>query len=63
MSTTQLALIQFAIRFGLDAAIAIANAFKKSDTLDDAIAALELAKSKTAADYLAADKAASTVTA
>ena len=60
MTPATLALIQFAVKFGLDAALILANAFKKGGvTIDDAIAALEMAKTKTAADYLAADAAAS----
>lgn len=50
-----IALTQFAIKFGFDAAIAWAKAFKGA-TIDDAIAALETAKTKTAADYIAEDK-------
>ena len=46
-------LIQFALKFGIDAAIAIAGVFKSNVTIDDAIAALEVAKTKSAADYLA----------
>ena len=58
MDPATLALIQFAIRFGLDAALIIANAIKRGGaTIDDAIAALEVAKTKTAADYLAEDAA------
>jgi len=51
-----IALIQFGIRFGLDAAIAIARAFKRDATIEDAVAALELAKTKTAQDYLREDR-------
>lgn len=50
-------LIQFAIKFGLDAALAIIPMFKGGATIDDAIAALEVAKTKTAADYVAEAKA------
>jgi hypothetical protein len=46
---------QFAIKFGVDAAIAIANGIKSGATIDDAIAALELAKTKSAQDYLDED--------
>lgn len=49
-------LIQFGLKFGLDAAIAIAKAFK-SNSIDDAIAALETAKTKSAQDYLNEAKA------
>lgn len=49
---TYVALIQFAIKFGIDAAIAIANGIKKGATIDDVIFALEAAKTKTAQDYL-----------
>lgn len=44
-------IVLFALKFGLDAAIAIGKA--KNATLQDAIAALELAKTKTADDYVA----------
>lgn len=47
-----IALIQFAIKFGLDAAIAIGPLFKTGTTIDDAIAALQVAKTKSAQEYL-----------
>lgn len=47
-----IALIQFGTKFGLDAALAIINGIKGGKTIDDAIAALELAKTKTAEQYL-----------
>ena len=47
-----LPIIQFATKFGLDAALAILNGIKGGKTIDDAIAALELAKIKTAEQYL-----------
>lgn len=50
-------LISAAIKYGPDAAIALARLFKTGATLDDAIAALELAKTKTAQDYLDEAKA------
>jgi hypothetical protein len=51
--------INFAIKFGIDAAIAIATAIgKPSATIDDAIAALTLASEKTAQQYLDEAKAA-----
>lgn len=50
-----LALIQFATRFGIDAAIALASA--KPATIDEAISALQMAKTKTAEDYLAEERA------
>lgn len=46
-----LKLMEFALKFGLDSAIAIATA-RKNASIDDAIAALETAKTKTAQDYL-----------
>ncbi len=46
-----IALIQFGLKFGLDAAVALAKA-SKNNSIDDAIAALEKAASKTAQDYL-----------
>jgi hypothetical protein len=55
-----IALSEFAIKFGLDAAIAWAESFKGGATIDTAIAALQAAKTKTAADYLAEAKAAVT---
>lgn len=53
-----LALVQFATKFGLDAALAIAQMIKGGKTIDDAIAALELAKTKTFDQYIAEAKAA-----
>ena len=53
-----IALVQFGIRFGIDAAIALTKAFKSGATVDDVIAALEVAKTKTAQDYKDEDKAA-----
>lgn len=47
------ALINFGIKFGIDAAISLAQGFSgKAATIDDAIAALEAAKTKTAQQYL-----------
>lgn len=54
--TFLIALIQFAIKFGLDSALAIAKA-NKDASIDEAIAALEVAKTKTAQDYLDEAKA------
>ena len=45
-------IIEFAMKFGIDAAIAIMQGVKSGATIDDAIAALELAKTKTAQQYL-----------
>ena len=53
-----ISVLQFAIKFGIDATIAIIGAMKSGATIDDAIAALELAKTKTAQEYLAAAQAA-----
>lgn len=50
--TLAIALINLVAKVGLDAAIAITEGLKKSATLDDAIAALRAAKTKTAQDYL-----------
>lgn len=47
-----------AIKYGPDVAMAFAKMFKGGATIDDAIAALELAKTKTAEQYLAEAKAA-----
>jgi hypothetical protein len=52
-----IALIQAAIKYGPDTAIALAKLFKTGVSIDDAIAALELAKTKTAQDYLDAASA------
>ncbi len=53
MSTEVLSLIVgLAIKYGPDVAAAFAKLFKGGATIDDAIAALELAKTKTAAQYL-----------
>jgi len=46
-----------AIKFGPDVAMAFAKMFKGGATIDEAIAALELAKTKTAEQYLAQAKA------
>lgn len=47
------ALLNFGVKFGIDAALAIAQGVKNKDaTIDDAIAALETAKTKTAQQYL-----------
>lgn len=54
--TLLIALIQFAIKFGLDAAIVISKATKDA-SIDQVIAALEVAKTKTAQDYLNEAKA------
>lgn len=51
-----IALFNFGVKFGIDAAIAMAKAFKTGSTIDDAIAALEVAKTKTAQDYLSEAK-------
>ncbi len=47
-----IAVLEFATKFGMDAAIAILNGIKGGTTVDDAIAALEAAKLKTAQQYL-----------
>jgi hypothetical protein len=52
------ALLQFGIKFGLDAALAIAQALKGGITIDTAIAALGAAKERTAQQYLDEAKAA-----
>ena len=46
------AVIQYAVKFGIDAAISIVKAINSKATITDAIAALEVAKTKTAQDYL-----------
>jgi U5 snRNP spliceosome subunit len=51
-----LALIQFAIRFGLPAAIAFFQRLGNAPTLDDAIDALGKAHAKSLEDYIAEDK-------
>ncbi len=50
------ALLNAAIKFGIDAALALVNMFKSGATIDDAIAALELAKTKTIQQYKDDDK-------
>lgn len=53
MNDLTAALINFAIRFGINAAIAFAERLNKpAPTLDDAIAALKAARDKSADDYL-----------
>jgi len=47
-----------AIKYGPDVALAFGKMFKGGATIDDAIAALELAKTKTSEQYLAEAKAA-----
>jgi hypothetical protein len=47
-----IAVIEFAVKFGLDAAIAITAAIKPGATIDDAITALQAASQKTAQQYL-----------
>lgn len=62
MDPVTLALIQFAIKFGIDAAITLATTIQNGGaTISDAINALEMAKTKTAATYLADDAALSAV--
>lgn len=58
--TTELmaALLQFGIKFGIDAALAIVQNLKGGITIDTAIAALEAAKTRTAQQYLDEAKAA-----
>lgn len=59
MSVEMISLIAgLAIKYGPDVAMAFAKMFKGGATIDDAIAALELAKTKTAEQYLAEAKAA-----
>lgn len=48
-----LLIFQYAIKYGIDAALAIATLIKNANaTIDDAIAALETAKNKSAQQYL-----------
>lgn len=54
------ALLNAAVNLGIDAALALAKMFKSDATIDDAIAALEEAKTKTAQDYKDEAKAAAT---
>jgi hypothetical protein len=54
-------LIGYAVKYGLEAAIAIAKAIK-SNNIDDAIAALEAAHAKSAQAYLDEAKAKATTT-
>lgn len=52
-----LRLAEYAIKFGLDAAIALAKAIQSGANIDTAIAAFELAKTKTAGQYIDEAKA------
>lgn len=52
------ALLNFATRFGLDAAIAFFES--RNATIEDAVAALKLARDKSLDQYIAEDKAART---
>lgn len=47
-----LVLAQTLIKYGPEVALAMAKLFKTGATIDQAIAALELAQTKTAQDYL-----------
>jgi hypothetical protein len=47
-----LGLINFSVKFGLDAALVIMRSLQSLATIDDAIKAWELAASKSAQDYL-----------
>ena len=60
-SEAVVALIQAAIKYGPDIALEFAGLFKSGTTIDQAIAALQKAKTKTAQDYLDEAKAAQTV--
>jgi hypothetical protein len=51
-------LAQTLIKYGPDLALIVAGWFQSGATIDDAIAALEVAKTKTAQQYLDADKTA-----
>jgi len=53
MDPATIALIHFAVKFGIDAAIALAKGLQGGATIEQAIAALEVAKTKTAEQYLA----------
>ncbi len=55
------ALIQAAIKYGPDIAMEFAGLFKSGTTIDQAIAALDKAKTKTAQNYLDEAKAAAAV--
>ncbi len=57
-SETIALIIQLALKYGPEVAMAFAKLFKGGSTIDEAIAALELAKTKTAEQYLAEAKAA-----
>lgn len=49
------AILNFAVKFGIDAALTIGNAVKNQGaTIDDAIGALQDIQKKSAADYLTA---------
>lgn len=56
------AILQFAVKFGIDAAIAILKRVGVQSTIDDAITALTMASQKTAQQYLDEAKAAAPAT-
>lgn len=45
------ALLNFAVKFGIDAAIGLIKRIGSNPTIDDAIAALDIAASRTLDDY------------
>ena len=47
-----IAILNFAVKFSIDAALIVARGFRDGATIDQAIASLELAKTKTAQQYL-----------
>jgi hypothetical protein len=53
VSAAAIALLELGIKYVPELVTEIIGAFHKGATIDDAIAALEAAKKKTAADYLA----------
>ena len=51
--TLLIAILNLTAKIGIDGTIAVIQGIKNAKTIDDAIAALEKAKTKTAADYKA----------
>jgi len=51
------AILNFGVKFGIDAALAIAKGIKGGATIDNAIASLEEAKTKTAQQFKDEDAA------
>lgn len=57
MTPSELALIELVVKLGIDGALAVLQNMKNVATIDDAIAALQAAKLKTAQQYIEEAKA------